>query len=365
MRRVRVCAAMAAVTLGGTVPSHASAACPGWTVYPSPNPTPRYDALREVASVSANDAWAVGTFGRRRGRTLVVHWNGTSWQRVASPNPAPLHNGLFSVSAVGATDVWAVGGFGRLGRNLAEHWDGTRWRVVPTPNPHRIGNSLYAVSALSANDVWAVGTTGAIAHTLALHWDGSAWHQVATPDLVGGLLRGVVALTQTNVWAAGHSLSEYPLLEHWDGSAWSVVANPASSSAAVLSAVDASGANDVWAVGGTYAPVLRLIALRRNASGWTLRPPRIHTVSGFNDVADFGPGNVWAVGDVDPGATRALAQHWGGSAWNPSTPVAPGRFSSFLGVGGISAPARLWAVGVVTPSGDPVSVQRTLIEQHC
>jgi hypothetical protein len=39
--------------------------------------------LAGVAAVSAGRAWAVGSTG---GRTLIVRWNGTSWQRVHSPN---------------------------------------------------------------------------------------------------------------------------------------------------------------------------------------------------------------------------------------------------------------------------------------
>jgi hypothetical protein len=364
---MRIGAATAVALLGAVIPSSAWAACPGWTSYPSPNPTPRHDLLLDVASVTANDAWAVGTFGTLHGRTLVVRWNGTSWRRVASPNPAPLRNVLSSVSAVAAGDVWAVGEFGRLGRSLAEHWDGTRWRVIPTPNPSRTGNTLYSVSAITANDVWAVGTTGSAGHTLALHWDGSAWHRVATPDPGGqqNALGGVVALTSTNVWAVGLRAGQYPLLEHWNGSAWSVVAGPASASVAVLAAADASGANDVWAVGVAFASGVRPIALRRNAGGWTVQSPSINTESQLGDVVDFGPGNVWVVGYVGSGRPQALVQHWAGSAWNASTPVRPGQSSMFLGAGAISAPARLWAVGTVTPSGAAGSVQRTLIEQHC
>jgi hypothetical protein len=45
---------------------------------PSPNPPSGYlNSLSGIATVSRDDAWAVGTTDYPN--ILIVHWNGTSW----------------------------------------------------------------------------------------------------------------------------------------------------------------------------------------------------------------------------------------------------------------------------------------------
>jgi hypothetical protein len=65
-----------------------------------------------VVALSPSDAWAVGDQSKTRtsaARTLLEHWNGTSWKVVASPNPRAGLNTLFAVDADSPQDVWAVG----------------------------------------------------------------------------------------------------------------------------------------------------------------------------------------------------------------------------------------------------------------
>jgi len=82
-----------------------------WTVVKSPSPGVAGNVLPAVASVSANDVWAVGEATDATGRqlTLTEHWNGTAWSVVASPNVGSANNTLLAVAAVSTTDVWAVG----------------------------------------------------------------------------------------------------------------------------------------------------------------------------------------------------------------------------------------------------------------
>src|SRR5207248_3230320 len=81
----------------------------GWTVVPSPNPSPTANGLTAVTVVSANDAWAVGddTIATGASNTLIEHWNGSTWNVAASPNPSASHNDLTGVAAVNTDDVWA------------------------------------------------------------------------------------------------------------------------------------------------------------------------------------------------------------------------------------------------------------------
>jgi hypothetical protein len=58
-----------------------------WHFLPTPSPGPRQDhdaILSAVAEVSASDGWAVGTCDGAT-TSLILRWNGRSWQRVASP----------------------------------------------------------------------------------------------------------------------------------------------------------------------------------------------------------------------------------------------------------------------------------------
>jgi hypothetical protein len=76
-----------------------------------------------VAATSGTNAWAVGYyFNGTVKRTLVLHWNGTSWTHQTSPNAggSSLDNVLQGVAATSSTDAWAVGDYKDiLDRNLA------------------------------------------------------------------------------------------------------------------------------------------------------------------------------------------------------------------------------------------------------
>jgi hypothetical protein len=83
-----------------------------------------------VAATSATNAWAVGFTGNS---TLVAHWNGTAWKQVPSPNPTneKVH-ALNGVAATSATNAWAVGhtstNNGGNEKTLIAHWNGTSWK---------------------------------------------------------------------------------------------------------------------------------------------------------------------------------------------------------------------------------------------
>jgi hypothetical protein len=184
-----------------------------WHRAGSPNPSGRqgYDELFAVSAHSARNVWAVGDYKRgSRIHTLVLHWNGSGWQRVGSPNPGTARKDVLdAVVAVGSKNVWAVGSYRartKAQRPLVEHWDGRRWRVVqaPSANPTSGFDVLNAVSAASARDVWAVGNSGP-GQGFAEHWDGKSWKVVPMPDqpppFVG--LSGVAAVSAQDAWAVG------------------------------------------------------------------------------------------------------------------------------------------------------------------
>jgi len=163
-----------------------------WTIIPSPNRGTDGCQLNGVTKVyGGTDVWAVGYSGQGNGvQTLIERWDGAAWSIVDSPNPGTSGNYLQAITEVITSgDLWAVGYYYESGhpRTLIVQWDGASWQVVPSPNVGTIGNSLFGVSGLYANDVWAVGAynlnnqTGTL-QTLTEQWDGNAWNVVLSPN---------------------------------------------------------------------------------------------------------------------------------------------------------------------------------------
>jgi hypothetical protein len=49
-----------------------------WTEVPG-GASPHPSALNGIAAVSANDIWAVGSWGQNGGQGLIEHWDGMNW----------------------------------------------------------------------------------------------------------------------------------------------------------------------------------------------------------------------------------------------------------------------------------------------
>jgi plastocyanin len=229
-----------------------------WSIVGSPNVGSGVNGLNAIEIVSPNDMWAVGSYyvpASNKYQTLVEHWNGGGWSVVASPNIGTGSNFLWKgVTAVSANDVWAVGSYGPITaeQTLAIRWNGSQWNVVPTANMPGNANRLYDVVATASNDVWAVGYYGPNPNerTLVEHWDGAQWSIVASPNPDAGrnVLIGVATLASNDVWAGGFRGTS-TLTEHWDGTQWSVVSSPNRTGANYLEALAALSTYDILAVG--------------------------------------------------------------------------------------------------------------------
>jgi hypothetical protein len=177
-----------------------------------------------ISALATNDVWAVGEAGALSA-TFIEHFDGAGWEGVPSPSPGNGQNVLFGVTAVAPNDVWAVGFFveapneDRPQKTLIEHWDGTSWQVVPSPNvggpnTQTISNQLRGIIAVSANDIWAFGDTDAFGPenitNLVLHWDGTKWTIVPTPNPnprhinpIDDVIAGGTVIPQENIWLVG------------------------------------------------------------------------------------------------------------------------------------------------------------------
>lgn len=174
-----------------------------------------------VSADATNDVWAVGSIGESA--TFVEHYDGSTWTVVPSPNAGFGFNILFGVVALAPNNVWAAGYFTeqvnstRPAKTLIEHWDGTSWKIVPSPNvgPHSQyqTNELWGITAVSANDIWAFGAVfdasgSGQQSTLVLHWNGTSWAIVPSPNPGGSyrvnILFGGTVIPTGDLWIVGN-----------------------------------------------------------------------------------------------------------------------------------------------------------------
>ena len=231
-----------------------------WNTVTGPNPG-RYHVLSSISAISSNDIWAVGYYANAIGEshTLIIHWNGMSWNLSEGLNnlditssDAAEHGGLADVATISSNDIWAVGTSSE--GTLTMHWDGGKWRVVPSPNPG-LGGNLTSVAAVSTRDIWAVGSTSV--GTLVLHWDGATWTRIESPRPgAGSSLNSIAAISANNIWAVGDyrdrpGAQQHGLAIHWDGKQWSTISSPQVGIEQTLLQVSALSSQDVWIVGNT------------------------------------------------------------------------------------------------------------------
>ena len=296
-----------------------------WTITPTPNPAqPNTDILRKVAAAAPNDVWAVGGHGQ----SYMLRWNGTQWSQAALPSInnrgfTNVINYLEDIAVVSSNDIWTVGSMDAMDGGtwtLIMHWDGIQWKQIPSPNQPMPDGGFYsqglqAVTAVSANDVWAVGyyRVGNTEHPLIEHWDGVQWSIVPSPNgpTGDGWLRGIAAAGPKDIWAVGdYDITNWGspgkgLAMHWDGTRWSafVPPNPSPYGINQLNSVVARGPNDFYAVGQweTETQGSDSYIIRWDGANWTQVASENMPGTGtgwnqLNDIARDSSGGLWVVG---------------------------------------------------------------------
>src|SRR5581483_548866 len=128
-----------------------------WSLVPVP-PSGFDSSLDSVTAVASDDVWAVG--GANVTDTLVEHWDGSSWSIVPSPNAPGTQVRIFltGVTALGPGNIWAVGvaASSSSERTLIEHWNGTSWSIVQSP-PAGVDAELLGVAGRRGGPLFAVG----------------------------------------------------------------------------------------------------------------------------------------------------------------------------------------------------------------
>jgi hypothetical protein len=356
---MRICLALCVVALLSLLVSFDASATPKgpdrgpWHIQASPSPG-TYDRLYGTAAIDPEDVWAVGRYIDKAdvSRTLIEHWNGTSWGISANAVLGQENSYLFGVvAAPHSSDLWAVGyTASRAGTNyqtLVEHSMGRRWRVAANTGP----GVLAGVAALSPDDVWAVGDVGGdtgTTQTLTEHWDGTQWSVVSSPDPsgFGDGLAAVSAISGKDIWAVGSAgttkFNSAALVEHWNGEKWQVVPTPPIGEDSDLRAVAAFSANDIWAV-GVYDLAYTLVEHWDGRSWRIVSTPNPTNDDILQGVAALSPTDVWAVGSE--GGTNNLTMQWNGTDW--SIVPSPHRRDALNSLASVSVDVQggLWATG--------------------
>jgi len=284
-----------------------------WTVVPSPNVAGLDNILNGVRAESPTDIWAVGesapgiSLAAGGAQPLILHWDGHTWAQIASPNPGA-GAVLDAVRTVSATDAWAVGSFGNgtTGQPLILRWNGRKWAQVTSPHPGTNG-VLHSVAATSASNAWAVGTffNGTADRGLILRWNGRKWAQVASPNPGGPadntFLNGIAADSVSGrAWAVGlheGATTAKALVVAWNGKKWAQQATPGPGSSFLDSAAT-TGAGNTWAVGVYASGTARdSLILHWNGKKWAqVVSPNPGPSNFLYAVAASSASNAWAVG---------------------------------------------------------------------
>src|SRR5687768_2414901 len=337
---------LAVLAVGGAAYAIAGPTVQEWVYVPSPNVSTR-SGFNGVSALSSNDVWAVGQ--RSTLTTLTAHWDGVEWTTVPSPNVGSINSTLLDVAAVAPNDVWAVGYYVVAGGNpqtLIMRWNGSSWNVVTSPFIFG-GTALNEVAVVSANDIWAVGyrvvgAPGPTIGTLTVHWDGSSWEIVSSPNVASRTneLNSVTVISPNDIWAVGISRNvggNYEgLTLHWDGSGWSAVSTPTGPAGSELFAVDGVSSNDVWATGIYYDGLggTQRHFLHWTGSSWGV----VQSPGGSSGLAAISSNDVWAVG--------GSIAHWDGSHWSlvPGAQPPGGTNVTPRALSALSS-TEVWAVG--------------------
>jgi hypothetical protein len=180
-----------------------------WSVVPRPETAGYSAGLRDVDGLGPNSLWAVGwTVGTDKVyRPLVERRVGDRWVIVPTPRLADDAT-LSGVAVAGPNDVWAVGwSWNDDGsRSLVLHWNGSSWRVLHVTGP--TDSTAHLMTAATAGrDIVTAGQApdaDGILQPVAFRLHGTAWtsHAVAAGSDGGGF-QGITAVDGLGMIAVG------------------------------------------------------------------------------------------------------------------------------------------------------------------
>lgn len=144
-----------------------------WRDVPLPELSSDYWYLNAVRVVSSDDVWAAGyDGGGSSGSPLLMHYDGSSWERVDAPGVTDRPGQLQSLAVNEEGEVWTVGEDwspqdGSTRALVARH-DDTGWHTVAVPD---VPARLYGLTVRPGGGIAVVGQTlGEQRNALAWTW---------------------------------------------------------------------------------------------------------------------------------------------------------------------------------------------------
>src|SRR5216683_1037878 len=183
----------------------------------------------------------------------------------------------------------------------------------------------------------------------------TGWVVKPSPSTGSATLSAVAATSAKDVWAVGSFNTGgafKTLIEHWDGTRWTIVPNPNPASGFhttnTLGAVVAITPKNAWAFGFYLKATtsFRTLVEHWNGTRWSVVPsPSVGSGDNFLfGAAAASGGPVWAVGSDSVSFGRTLALRWNGQAWTVGKTVSPGDGDRFLQA--VTAPGARYALAV-------------------
>ena len=376
-----ICALGAAVTLStaavaGAIPAQAQTAT--WSVVFSTHYGVAIDFSGYTALVAPGplDAWAFGANDLSGGdgtspqQAEAVHWDGTAWQ--ASALPAVVNSDIVAASVISPNDIWAVTEF----EGYVLHWNGSSWSVA-TQLPGSTDDSglLTGITALSDTDVWVFGTSGFTSGLGTWYYNGSTWTQ-QTGSATG--ITTASALSASDIWAIGSDgTAPQDEITHYDGTAW----EPETSSTLTgltFGQILAISDTDVWATAEVGGSSTAGVLVQFDGTTWSqVTLPSLLTTGATNLTAD-GQGGIWVTGTDSSGnawaADMSSAGTWstteiGSTGTNiAALALVPGT-TSLWGAGSVDTTtgsnATIWAYGTPPTAPSPDEVQASQQSGFC
>ncbi len=349
-------------------------------IEPSPNPEDADVArLYAVTVLAPDDIWAVGLwractdcapFENTQEYSLVMHYDGSAWAVAPSPSPVnPVGDARVSLADVDAVSpdlIYAAGSYNfstiLSPDTFVLRWDGSSWSQLASPGQSGFGASGYlleAVHAVNAENVWFggqfpgpyIGVTDPI--PVAMRYDGNDFEVMPLPRIptviAAHRVRAMDASGADDVWAVGAAggggvAVGVNYVARWDGSSWAHMPTPSPGFGENLYAVAALAPDDVWAAGRYQHVVDGMVVTEPMYLHWDGGDWTVHEGPAFaNDLIALGPDDIYGVGG-------AAVVHWDGESWSlaaPLIPDPPGGFVNLLGVDAVD-PCSLVATGMTS-----------------
>jgi hypothetical protein len=350
MRRASIVVAIVAL-VGGVGPSSSAASCWRQVVMPPVN-----GIIEGADFASASYGWAVGYRLTPHGvGPISLRWSGGTWRAIPVPKPSAVTY-LHDVAVVSEREAWAVGE--QHGGSFVVRWNGASWKRVPAPAPGRSSQLMSIDRDERTGSMMAAGywSDAEGFHPLILRWTGTRWRASLLRLGLADVMLADIAVGRGATWAVGTWSGRYKaLLLRRQGGIWKVVPAPTTAKGRWLTAVDAAGPNEAFAVGNRWEHAL---VLRWNGRRWRPVPAtRIPGLAGsrtIHDVAMHRSGETWlaasrsvTVGSTDPdyGYHPQAIFHRRGDTWTwESPPKVP--YALLLDVAPVDG-SDVWALGGV------------------